>query len=111
MQEVIIEYWYLLVISACMGGVLVQAINSFTTLSSATQLDCVKEWLLYAVIQAEYNFESGSGSIKLRYVYDLFVARFPLLVSLVSFEKFSVLVDGALEKAKVYLQEQEANYE
>ena len=37
----------------------------------------VKEWLLWAVTQAEQYLGSGTGALKLRYVYDLAVEAFP----------------------------------
>jgi hypothetical protein len=60
----------------------------------------VKEWLLYAVIQAEKDLGSGTGQIKLRYVWDMFLKTFPALASVVSFEMFSALVDEALEQMR-----------
>lgn len=43
---------------------------------SDKQLNKVREWLLYAVTKAEKELGGGTGQIKLRYVYDMFVARF-----------------------------------
>lgn len=57
----------------------------------------VKEWLLWAVTQAEQYLGSGTGALKLRYVYDLAVEAFPPIKYLVSFSVFSLWVDGALE--------------
>ena len=42
------------------------------------------------------NLGSGTGQLKLRMVYDMFVQRFPWLARLISFEKFAGLVDEAL---------------
>ena len=39
----------------------------------------------------------GTGAVKLRYVYDLFIARFPAVARVVSFETFSTWVDEALD--------------
>lgn len=62
------------------------------------QLEKVREWLLWAVTEAEKAFGGGTGKLKLRWVYDLFVVRFPWLVKVVGFELFSELVDDALEE-------------
>ena len=56
----------------------------------------VKEWLLWAVTQAEQYLGSGTGALKLRYVYDLAVEAFPP-INLVPFAVFSTWVDEALE--------------
>ena len=57
----------------------------------------VKEWLLYAVIEAEKELGSGTGPVKLRYVYDMFIPKFPKLSGLISFNTFSEWVDVALD--------------
>lgn len=57
----------------------------------------VKEWLLWAVTQAEQYLGSGTGVLKLRYVYDLAVEAFPPIKYLVPFAVFSTWVDEALE--------------
>lgn len=93
----IIDNWSLLiVILAAIFGV-VTYIKKFAQLPTNAQIDKVKEWLLYAVIEAEAQFGGGTGQLKLRYVYDLFITRFPDLVNVISFEKFSELVDEVLE--------------
>ncbi len=63
---------------------------------SAAQLTKVKEWLLYATTLAEKELGGGTGKLKLRYVYDLFVQKFAWLAKEMSFETFSGLVDEAL---------------
>lgn len=60
------------------------------------QLESIKEWLLWATTEAEKRFGSGTGKLKLRYVYDLFAETFPWLAKIISFETFSKLVDSAL---------------
>ncbi len=104
MTEFIREYWYLLVMAMCMGGVLVQAVHSFAGLSTNEQINSVKEWLLYAVVQAEAEYGGGSGQVKLRYVYDMFAMRFPLLLAVLPFDTFALFVDEALDKAKDSLE-------
>lgn len=56
----------------------------------------VKEWLLWAVTEAENYLGSGTGKLKLRYVYDLCTERFPAVKYLLPFRVFSVWVDEAL---------------
>ena len=71
----------------------------FFKLPRESQIAKVKEWLLFAVMQAEKELGSGTGQLKLRYVYDMFVSKFPYLVQFVSFEFFSKLVDDVTNVA------------
>ena len=57
----------------------------------------VKNWLVYAVTLAESELGSGTGQLKLRSVYNMFVLRFPKLSMIISFARFSELVDDALD--------------
>ena len=59
-----------------------------------------KKWLLLACLEAEREFGSKTGVIKLRYVYDMFLARFPVLSKFISFEQFDKMVNVALEEMK-----------
>ena len=56
----------------------------------------VKEWLLWAVTDAENFLGSGTGKLKLRYVYDKFCEKFPAVKYVLPFSVFSVWVDEAL---------------
>ena len=56
----------------------------------------VKEWLLWAVTEAENYLGSGTGKLKLRYVYDQCVEKFPAVKYLLPFSVFSQWVDEAL---------------
>ena len=56
----------------------------------------VKEWLIFACIQAEKTLGSGTGKLKLRTVYDMFINQFPFMSVLISFDTFSKWVDIAL---------------
>lgn len=55
-----------------------------------------KEWLVWAVAEAEKVLGSGTGKLKLRYVYDLAVVRFPIISKVMPFVMFSKMVDAAL---------------
>ena len=61
-----------------------------------------------AVTKAEKELGGGTGQIKLRYVYDMFVARFAWLARVISFEAFSMMVDEALERMKKMLESNKA---
>lgn len=72
----------------------------------------MKEWLLYAVVEAEKKFGGGTGIVKLRSVYNLFVARFLWVAKVIPFTVFSSWVDEAPEKMREWLVENQviANY-
>ena len=73
------------------------SIYKFIKLDRTKKIANIKEWLKWAVIRAEKHLGGGTGQLKLREVYDLAVAQFPWLVTLVTFEIFSEWVDEALD--------------
>ena len=92
------ENWYIvIVIIACLGGIYV----------AITDKQKVKEWLKYAVTITESELGSGTGQLKLRQVYDMFIERFPVFSKLVPFALFSQWVDYALEFLKEQLEKNE----
>lgn len=96
----IAEYWYLIVVAVAIVAVAIYMVCKFFKLPRASQIAKVKEWLLFAVTEAERELGSGTGQLKLRYVYDMFVTKFPYLVQFVSFDFFSNIVDEVLVKFK-----------
>lgn len=58
----------------------------------------LQKLLVYICLEAEKRFGSKTGQIKLRYVYDWFMTKFPFMSALISFEEFSKMVDKALEE-------------
>lgn len=88
-----------------LGGGAIISIVKFVQLGKAKKLEMVTEWLLLAVVQAEKELGSGTGQIKLRYVYDMFLAKFKYVSMLISFSQFSIMVDGALDKMKGMLSD------
>lgn len=70
---------------------------------TVNQRNNIKEWLLYAVIEAEKELGSDTGKIKLRQVYNEFIIRFPIISKIVTFASFSRLVDLALVEMKKLL--------
>lgn len=96
-MDFLIENWFVIfaVIALVIGIVI--AIVKFIKSGNAAQLANLKEWLLYATIEAEKALGSGTGKLKLRTVYDMFLAKFPRLAKIITFDRFSELVDDALE--------------
>lgn len=69
----------------------------FIKLPNEQRLANIKEWLKYAVTEAEKALGSGTGQLKLRMVYDMAVKQFPWVLSIITFDTFSLWVDEALE--------------
>ena len=107
-MEFIVENWYVIIASmaVCVVGVMVAA--NFLDQPHEEQLDKVREWLLYATSMAEKELGSGTGQLKLRYVYDMFVVKFPWLAKVITFDAFSDLVDEALESMNSLLDTNKA---
>lgn len=103
-MEWIINYWPLLIAIIAVIVVIIYIVYTFIKRPTTEQIAKVKEWLLYAVTAAEKEFGGGTGQIKLRYVYDKFLTKFPAFAPVISFELFSSLVDEALVKFKEILE-------
>lgn len=91
----------------CVIGVIGFGIYQFIKLEKDKQLEIVKEWLLLAVVEAEKKLGGGTGQVKLRYVYDMFIEKFKFLALMITFEQFSVMVDMALDKMRLMLSSNE----
>ena len=107
-MEFIIENWYIIVAMAAVCGSIGAAVWHFRKLPTAEQIQSVKEWLLGVVTDAERDLGGGTGALKLRRVYDLFVARFPWLAKVVPFSVFKVWVDEALVVMREMLAQNKA---
>lgn len=107
-MEFYMEHWYIIVALLALATGTILALIRFSQLPSDEQLAKVREWLLYAVTEAERELGGGTGQLKLRSVYDMFVLRFPKLVALISFDLFSELVDEALVDMREMLEKNQA---
>ena len=72
----------------------------FLSKPNEQKLNDIKEWLIYATSEAEKILGGGTGQLKLRMVYDMFLIRFPDIAKMITFDMFSSLVDQALEEFK-----------
>ena len=70
--------------------------KGFSSKTKEEKLDIIRNWLLVAIAEAEKIYGAKTGSLKLSYVYDLFIQRLPELADTISFETFSSLVDEVL---------------
>lgn len=104
MMKWLVDNWSLLVVVLCgIVGIGVY-VKRFSDKPTEEQLECIRQWLLYAVIEAEKDFGSGTGALKLRAVYSEFCQVFPEFARVITFEIFSILVDEALEQMKDILE-------
>lgn len=108
MVEFLIAYWWLLIIAVAVFAVAGYAVYVFVKMPSNSQITKVKEWLLWAVTEAERELGSGTGQLKLRYVYDMFIVKFPSIAKVISFEAFSLMVDEVLEKFRDLLDKNQS---
>lgn len=100
--------WVLVIVAIAIVAVVGYSINVFVKMPTNAQIASVKEWLLFAVAKAEKELGSGTGQLKLRYVYDMFILRFEAVSKMISFEAFSKLVDEALYIFRNLLKDNEA---
>lgn len=106
-MEIIIDSWYIILALLAVCAAAAYAVYSFAQKPTTEQLVKVREWLLWAVTEAEKELGNGTGELKLRQVYDLFVVRFPWLAKIVPFSLFSDLVDDALVEMREMLAKNE----
>lgn len=92
----IVDNWYLIVVFIAVGFVCGVYVKKWLDRPTSEQINNIKEWLLYAVTEAEVTLGEKTGQLKLRMVYDMAIAKFEWL-SFVSFETFSGWVDEALD--------------
>lgn len=104
MIDFLFNYWWVIIVGIAIVGVGGYLVYFFIKSPTSIQLEKIQEWLLYAVAKAEKELGGGTGELKLRYVYDLFIHTFPSLSKIVTFDNFSLLVDAALEKLNFLLE-------
>lgn len=107
-MDFIVENFSIIMAIAVVLAVAVVGAVRFYKSGTEKQLTKVREWLLYAVSLAEKELGGGTGKLKLRYVYDMFVVKFPWLAKVISFERFSTIVDESLEEMNKMLATNDA---
>lgn len=77
-------------------------IYTFLRMPSEKQKAKVKEWLVWACVEAEKALQSGTGKLKLREVWNMFVSvpAFSFVAKIITFELFEKWVSDALITAK-----------
>lgn len=107
-MEFIIDNWPVIIAIIAGIAVAVVAVIKFANSSTEEQLKDVREWLIFATSLAEKELGGGTGPLKLRSVYDMFLSKFPWMAKVITFERFSGLVDEALPAMKELLKNNSA---
>ena len=76
--------------------IIIAVVLAIILIAGGIYVNGFKNWLVWAVAEAESLFGSGTGQLKLRYAYDLAIKSFPNLAKLIPFSVFSWMVDKAL---------------
>lgn len=104
-MEWLIENWFLIVALLSCGAVAICFVFRFLGMPTEKQKAKIKEWLIWACIEAERALRSGTGQLKLREVWNMFCAvpAFTWVARIISFEVFSGWVSEALTEVKQML--------
>ena len=78
-------------------NIIMGVIMAVIVIAGGIYVNGFKNWLVWAVSEAESIFGSNTGKLKLRYAYELAIARFPILAKFIPFALFSKMVDDALD--------------
>lgn len=95
--------WYLIIGAIALILIIVTTTIGFVKTPKSKQIEQVKECLLNWVIEAEKQFGSKTGKLKLSYCWDKLIQRFPAVSVFISFETFSLMIDVALENMREML--------
>jgi amino acid permease len=101
----LVDNWYLAVAGLALLAFVIYCIYTFFGMPTEKQIAKVKEWLIWACIEAERALQSGTGQLKLRQVYDAFcsVPAFTWIAKVISFDTFTYWVSDALLEVKLML--------
>lgn len=101
----LVENWFLIVSFLACVAVLISLVFRFLGMPTEKQKAKVREWLIWACIEAERALQSGTGQLKLREVWNMFCAvpTFTWVARVISFEQFSTWVSDALLEVKQML--------
>lgn len=77
--------------------IVMTAVLAVILIAGGIYVNGFKNWLVWAVSEAEALFGGKTGKLKLRYAYELAIQRFPVLAKIIPFALFSKMVDSALD--------------
>lgn len=99
----IINYWPMLIVAIAIIAMAVVTIIDFINKSPKERIETIKQWAVYACALAEAHLGSGTGQMKMRETYDMFLQRFPSLATVITYEKYKEIAEKALLEFKQML--------
>ena len=99
----VVDNWFLIIVAIIFVANLVYGLIRFGEMPTEEKVAKIKGWLLQAVMMAEKEYGSGTGSLKLSVVYARFCEQLPWLAQIITFKAFSEYVDEALERMRLIL--------
>ena len=102
-MQFLIDYWPFIIIFIAMAVIGIRFIIKFVKNPTPQQLESIKQWAIYACAMAEASLGSGTGQLKMRATYDMFLTKFPALSKLISFEAYQGITETALVEFKKML--------
>lgn len=87
--------------------IIIAAIPVLLIIAAGIYVNGFKNWLVWAVSEAEATFGSKTGKLKLRYAYKLAAEHYPMITKFIPFATFSKLVDSALEVMRTMIENNE----
>ena len=107
-MDYLVNNWPIIIASIAIVVVAISTVINFAQKPSEDQIKAIKEWLIWAVTEAEKALGNGTGKLKLRYVYDKFLNSFPTIAKFIKFDDFSNYVDEALTTMKTLIGSNES---
>ena len=101
------NYWYLIIAGIAIVAVVSIKLYVWFKKPNNEQMHKIQEWLVWAVAQAEKKLGSQTGQLKLRYVYDMFISKFPGVSIFIPFDTFKSMVDKALDELQEMIENNE----
>lgn len=89
-------------------ALIVIAVLVVVTTILALRFSAFRNWLVFAVSEAEKALGGGTGKLKLRYAYNIAIKYFPTLTKIIPFSVFSSMVDTALETMRFMIETNQA---
>ena len=103
-MEFIINYWPMIIVAIAMLFIAVITVIDFIKKSPKERMETVKQWAIYACALAQAHLGSGTGQLKMRETYDMFLQRFPSLANIITYETYKETAENALAEFKEMLK-------
>lgn len=103
-MDFFISNWYIFVAIFAILFCSSYAVYKFFGLPTKEQKVKIFNWLIWACNLAEKELGEKTGELKLRFVYDMFISKFPVTAKLISYELFGEWVDEALVELELIFE-------